>query len=62
MLHEKTYDEMPERIVADMPEKKVRALMAKAHEKKISTWRQDIKKKSPATPRRPYEESALAGD
>ena len=77
MLHGKTYDEMPERIVADIPEtinanedrlrcsqvsKKTRALMAKCHETKIALWQQAIKKKGPATARRHYRESFLAGD
>jgi protein gp37 len=61
-LHGKTYDEMPERIVGDIPEKKVRVLMAKAYDAKIALLQQAIKKKGPATPRRQYKESSLAGD
>jgi hypothetical protein len=62
MLHGKTYDEMPERIVADIPDKKTRAMIAKGYETRIAFWHQAIKKKGPATARRPYEESFLAGD
>jgi len=49
MLHGKTYDEMPERIVADMPDKKARAIMAKAYDAKIMLLQQAIKEKGPAT-------------
>ena len=42
-LHGKTYDEMPERIVAQMPDKKRRAAMPKPHEGKASLWKPTIK-------------------
>jgi protein gp37 len=38
-LHGRTYDEMPERIVADMPDKKRRAALVKPHETKASLWK-----------------------
>jgi protein gp37 len=61
-LHGKTYDEMPERIVAEMPEKKARALMAKAYDTKIALLQQAIQKKGPTAARRQCEESSVAGD
>jgi protein gp37 len=41
-LHGRTYDEMPERIVAAMPEKKDRIEMARYQALKASHWRQTI--------------------
>jgi protein gp37 len=52
-LHGRTYDEMPERRVADIPDKKRRATLAKTHEDKTSLWRPSIL--SP----RVYEESPV---
>jgi protein gp37 len=62
MLHGRTYDEMPERIVADIPEKKTRAQMAKAYDAKIALLQQTLKKKQPRTVRHQHKESSLAGD
>jgi hypothetical protein len=62
ILHERTYDEMPERVVADMPEKKIRIQMAKTYEAKIALLQQTLKKKEPRTVRHQYKESSLAGD
>jgi protein gp37 len=43
LLHGRTYDEMPERTVAAMPDKKDRLLMAKPFEANISLWRTSAK-------------------
>lgn len=62
ILHGRTYDEMPERVVADIPEKKTRAQMARTYDAKIASLQQTLKKKEPCTARHQYKESSLAGD
>jgi protein gp37 len=43
LLHGRTYDEMPKRTVAAMPDKRDRLLMAKPFEANVSLWRTSAK-------------------
>jgi protein gp37 len=59
-LHARTYDEMPERIVAQMPDKKHRVSIARPYETKGLLWKSRINIE-PKRQRRPrYDEPARA--
>lgn len=62
MLHGKTYDEMPDRIAGVMPEKKARAVLAKAYDSRVIFWRDGIYAKKPVARLAEYRQSSLASD
>ena len=59
-LHGRTYDEMPERSVADMPDKKLRTALAKPHETKASVWKPTTNIELPRPRRSGCHEPVLA--
>jgi protein gp37 len=60
LLHGRTYDEMPTRIVADMPEKKERLSMSKPFEHKALRWQPIIKIDAANPLKRDLRNSSLA--
>lgn len=61
-LHGKTYDEMPERVVSNIPDKGSRGHMAKGYEIKVARLQDALKKKIPTPRREAYEESSIGAD
>jgi protein gp37 len=61
-LHGKTYDEMPERIVAQMPDKTRRKAMARAYDPRVALWRANSEIKKPVARVARYPECSFGSD
>ena len=62
MLHGKTYDEMPPRVAAPMPDRRKRMAMAQIHKAKAAAWNPliAIKSATPQSHNRPVDSLASA--
>lgn len=61
-LHGTTYDEMPDRVVGAMPDKKTRAVLAAAFDARVRYWQQEPPTRKPPARQGPYRHASVGSD